>query len=57
MKKDTKQQTTQESHILKFDSIKLCKNGSYMVVIGQNLLFLHPNLLAAVKANSKKRAA
>lgn len=55
MKKQKEQQ--QESHILKFDSIKICKNGSYMIVIGQNLLFLHPNLLAAVKQNSKKRAA
>ena len=56
MKKEVKQQ---ESNILKFDSIKICKNGSFMVVVGQNVMFLHPNLLAAVKANSntKKRSA
>lgn len=56
MKKEKNSQQ-QESNILKFDSIKVCKNGSFMIVVGQNVMFIHPNLLAAVKANSKKRAA
>lgn len=56
MKKENKAQTP-GSNILKFDSIKICKNGSFMIVVGQNVMFLHPNLLAAVKTNSKKRAA
>ncbi len=57
MKKDSKQSQQLESHILKFDQITIAKNGSFVVRIGQNVLFLHPNLLAAVKTNSKKRAA
>lgn len=57
MKKEKNSQQ-QESNILKFDSIKICKNGSYMIVINKKtVMFIHPNLLAAVKANSKKRAA
>ena len=57
MKKKVAQEQQYESNILKFDSIKVAKNGSFMILIGKNILFLHPNLLAAVKVNSKKRAA
>jgi len=54
MKKENK---FTETNILKFDQITIAKNGSFVVRIGQNLMFLHPNLLAAIKANSKKRSS
>lgn len=56
MKKEAKNQTS-ENHILKFDQITIAKNGSYVVRIGQNVLFLHPNLLAVIKQNSKRKAS
>lgn len=55
--KKSEQKKKFESNVLKFDQITIAKNGSYVIRIGQNIIFIHPNLLLSIKSNFRKRVA
>lgn len=54
MKKKTEKTQEKLSSVIKFTSVRKSKNGSYMIWIGKNVLFLHPNFLKAVDKKTKK---
>lgn len=60
--KNSKKQSTSEkadfsTNVIQFSSITKAKNGSYVIRIGRNILFIHPNLLKAIDQQSTKKAS
>lgn len=53
-KSTTKGNEYVKSNVIQFSSVKKSKNGAYMIWIGKNLLFLHPNFLKSVDKKFNK---